>query len=129
MTAQVNDMRPGSEWWAAYAGDEGEMAGVSEVLDYLREPGPDDNARWQTTTSKRLGTVERHIAAVRRDAALDTEDVVNVREGVAALVEPVDGSSGVGDGFGFVPYRETLDGEVWCGLDAPSPSEEGAMIA
>jgi hypothetical protein len=49
-----------------------------------------DNARRQAETIKRLGALERHIAAVRRDAVLDTDNVVNVRESVAALAECVE---------------------------------------
>jgi hypothetical protein len=53
---------------------------VQRVLDKLGE-----HDTWQVETSKRLVAIERHIAAVRRDAVLDGESVTNVEERVDAL--------------------------------------------
>lgn len=50
------------------------QAMVQRVLDKLSE-----HAKWQTDTSKRLLAIERSIAAVRRDAVLDTEHITDVR--------------------------------------------------
>jgi len=62
------------------------------VIDYLREQffrlhsRLDESAQWQAETTRRLNAIERHIAGVRRDAALDSESLVNTQEQLDALV-------------------------------------------
>ncbi len=71
------------------------MAEELTVLDYLREQSArlnrrlDDMTRWQTGTSDRLVAMERRLAGVRRDAAADAEDVVDLKANVARLAERV----------------------------------------
>jgi hypothetical protein len=60
------------------------QAMVQRVLDKLSE-----HDTWQVETSKRLVAIERHIAAVRRDAVLDAENVTNVEERLDTLGERV----------------------------------------
>jgi chromosome segregation ATPase len=61
------------------------------VLDYLREQFArvhlrlDDMAQWQAETTRRLTSIERHIAAVRRDAVLDAESLVNTQDQLDTL--------------------------------------------
>jgi hypothetical protein len=65
------------------------------VHDFLREQFArlhvrlDDAARWQAETSRRLIAIERHIAGVRRDLVLDTEDAANANEQVDDLMARV----------------------------------------
>ncbi len=71
------------------------MSDRPEVLDYLREQFArlhkrlDDSDRWQIETGKRLLAIERSIAVVRRDAVLDVEQVIAVRETVDTLAARV----------------------------------------
>lgn len=63
------------------------------VTDYLRAQFDrlnrrlDDAALWQEETSKRLVSIERHIAGVRRDVVLDAEDAANANERMDALAK------------------------------------------
>jgi chromosome segregation ATPase len=64
----------------------------TNVVDYLREQFArlhrrlDDSAQWQAETTRRLTTIERHIAGVRRDAVLDAESLVNTQEQLDTLI-------------------------------------------
>ena len=67
----------------------------AEVLDYLRQQFTrvhqrlDELSRWTVEADRRFLAIERSVAAVRRDAVLETEGAIDRQAAHDALAERV----------------------------------------